>query len=67
VSAALAAGLLAGYGIAMPVGAVGAYLVALTARTSLRTGVFAALGVASAPRPAGSWSSRRAGHFSAAC
>jgi arginine exporter protein ArgO len=48
VSTALAAGLLAGYGIAMPVGAVGAYLVALTARTSLRTGVFAALGVASA-------------------
>ena len=48
VSAALAAGLLAGYGIAMPVGAVGAYLVALTARTSLRTGAFAALGVATA-------------------
>jgi threonine/homoserine/homoserine lactone efflux protein len=48
VIAALAAGLLAGYGIAMPVGAVGAYLVALTARTSLRTGVFAALGVATA-------------------
>ena len=48
VIAALAAGLLAGYGIAMPVGAVAAYLVALTARTSLRTGVFAALGVATA-------------------
>jgi len=48
VSAALAAGLLAGYGIAMPVGAVGAYLVALTARTSLRIGAFAALGVATA-------------------
>jgi arginine exporter protein ArgO len=46
--AAVAAGLAAGYGIAMPVGAVGAYLVALTARTSLRTGVFAALGVATA-------------------
>ena len=46
--AALAAGLLAGYGIAMPVGAVGAYLVALTARTSLRTGACAALGVATA-------------------
>ena len=46
--AALAAGLLAGYGIAMPVGAVGAYLVALTARTSFRTGAFAALGVATA-------------------
>jgi arginine exporter protein ArgO len=48
VRAALGAGLLAGYGIAMPVGAVGAYLVALTARTSLRTGAFAALGVATA-------------------
>ncbi|HEU5416613.1 MAG TPA: LysE family transporter [Streptosporangiaceae bacterium] len=48
MSAALVAGLVAGYGIAMPVGAVGAYLVALTARTSLRTGACAALGVASA-------------------
>jgi arginine exporter protein ArgO len=48
VIAALVAGLLAGYGVAMPVGAIGAYLVALTARTSLRTGVFAALGVATA-------------------
>ena len=46
--AALVAGLLAGYGIAMPVGAVAAYLVALTAQTSLRTGAFAALGVATA-------------------
>ncbi|MFD5699372.1 LysE family transporter [Streptomyces lasiicapitis] len=44
----LVAGLLAGYGIAMPVGAVAAHLVALTARTSLRTGVCAALGVATA-------------------
>jgi arginine exporter protein ArgO len=40
VIAALVARLLAGYGIAMPVGAVAAYLVALTAQTSLRTGVF---------------------------
>lgn len=48
VITALVAGLLAGYGIAMPVGAVAAYLVALTAQTSLRTGVFAALGVATA-------------------
>jgi arginine exporter protein ArgO len=48
VTAALVAGLLAGYGIAMPVGAVGTYLVALTARTSLRIGVCAALGVATA-------------------
>ncbi|KUF17972.1 LysE family transporter [Streptomyces silvensis] len=44
----LVAGLLAGYGIAVPVGAVAAHLVALTARTSLRTGVSAALGVATA-------------------
>lgn len=48
MSAALAAGLLAGYGVALPVGAIGAYLVALTARTSLRTGACAALGVATA-------------------
>lgn len=46
--AALVAGLLAGYGIAMPVGAVATYLVALTARTSLKIGAFAALGVATA-------------------
>ncbi|MFJ8623002.1 LysE family transporter [Kitasatospora sp. NPDC093550] len=46
--AALVAGLLAGYGVAVPVGAVGAYVVALTARTSLRTGACAALGVAAA-------------------
>ena len=46
--AALVAGLLAGYGIAIPVGAVATYLVALTARTSLRVGAFAALGVATA-------------------
>lgn len=46
--AALVAGLLAGLGVAVPVGAVGAYLVSLTARTSLRTGAGAALGVATA-------------------
>jgi arginine exporter protein ArgO len=46
VTAALLAGLLAGYGIAVPVGAVGAYLVTLTARTSLPVGMAAALGVA---------------------
>jgi arginine exporter protein ArgO len=45
---ALVAGFAAGYGIAIPVGAIAAYLVALTARTSLRTGVFAALGIATA-------------------
>jgi len=48
VTGALVAGLLAGYGVAMPVGPVGTYLVALTARTSLRIGACAALGVASA-------------------
>jgi arginine exporter protein ArgO len=48
VTAALVAGLVAGYGIAMPVGAVATYLVSLTARTSLRTGSCAALGVATA-------------------
>ncbi|MEU9451039.1 LysE family transporter [Streptomyces sp. NPDC048277] len=48
MTAALVAGLLAGYGIAVPVGAVGTYLVSLTARTPLRTGACAALGVASA-------------------
>lgn len=42
------AGLLAGYGVAVPVGPVGTYLVALTARSSLRIGAFAALGVATA-------------------
>ncbi|WP_228976235.1 LysE family transporter [Streptomyces sp. DH12] len=46
--AALVAGLLAGYGIAVPVGAVAAYLVALSARTSWRAGAAAALGVATA-------------------
>lgn len=48
MTGALVAGLLAGYGVAMPVGPVGTYLVALTARTSLRIGACAALGVASA-------------------
>ncbi|MFC7846526.1 LysE family transporter [Streptomyces sp. NPDC057382] len=48
MTGALVAGLLAGYGIAVPVGAVAAYLVSLTARTTLRTGVCAALGVATA-------------------
>ena len=46
--AAAVAGLLAGYGIAIPVGAVGAYLVAVSARTGWRTGAAAALGVATA-------------------
>jgi len=48
VTGALVAGLLAGYGIALPVGAVAAYLIALTARTSLRVGAAAAMGIATA-------------------
>jgi len=48
VTAALVAGLLAGLGVAMPVGAVGSYLITLTARSSLRVGAGAALGVATA-------------------
>src|SRR6478672_10370804 len=48
VIGALLAGLLAGYGIAMPVGAVATYLVSLTVRTSARVGGAGALGVASA-------------------
>jgi threonine/homoserine/homoserine lactone efflux protein len=45
---ALWAGVLAGYAIAVPVGAVATYLVALTARTSWRVGAAAGLGVATA-------------------
>ncbi|MDF3298952.1 LysE family transporter [Streptomyces tropicalis] len=48
MTGALVAGLLAGFGIAVPVGAVGTYLVSLSARSSLRTGSCAALGVATA-------------------
>ena len=40
------AGLVTGWAIAIPIGAVGALLVALTARTSVRTGSAAAMGVA---------------------
>jgi len=45
---AFLAGLLAGYGVAVPVGAIAALLVSLTARTSLRVGAAAAMGVATA-------------------
>jgi arginine exporter protein ArgO len=48
VTGALIAGLLAGYGVAVPVGAIAALLVSLTARTSWRLGAAAALGVATA-------------------
>jgi arginine exporter protein ArgO len=46
VIAGLLAGLLAGFAVALPLGAIGSYLISLTARTSLRIGVAAALGVA---------------------
>jgi len=39
-------GLVTGWAIAIPIGAVGAFLVTLTARTSLRVGGAAALGIA---------------------
>jgi arginine exporter protein ArgO len=39
-------GLVTGWAIAVPIGAVGAFLVALTARTSFRVGSAAALGIA---------------------
>lgn len=42
----IVAGLLTGWAIAVPIGAVGAFLVTLTARTSYRVGACAALGVA---------------------
>lgn len=42
------AGLLAGWAVALPVGPVGAHLVALSARSGWRTGAAAALGVAAA-------------------
>lgn len=46
MTAALLAGLLAGYSVAVPMGPVGSYLVTLTARTSIRVGAAAALGIA---------------------
>ena len=45
---ALVSGLLAGYGVAIPVGAVAVLVVSLSARTSLVVGAAAALGVAAA-------------------
>ena len=46
LTAVLVAGLVAGYGVAIPVGPVAVYLVTLTARTSARVGAAAALGIA---------------------
>ncbi|GAA2353703.1 LysE family transporter [Dactylosporangium salmoneum] len=48
VGEVVVSGLLAGYGVAIPVGAIGALIVTLAARTSLRVGAAAALGVATA-------------------
>jgi arginine exporter protein ArgO len=48
VSAAFLAGVIAGYGIAMPVGAIGILIAGLSARTSLRVGAAAGLGAATA-------------------
>lgn len=48
MTAALLAGLVAGYGVAIPVGAVAVLVASLSARTTLRVGAAAALGVATA-------------------
>jgi arginine exporter protein ArgO len=48
VSAAVLAGVAAGYAIAVPVGAIAVLIVGLTARTSLRVGAAAGLGAATA-------------------
>jgi arginine exporter protein ArgO len=48
MSAAFLAGVVAGYGIAVPVGAIGVLIVALSARISLRVGAAAGLGAATA-------------------
>ncbi|HEY3606248.1 MAG TPA: LysE family transporter [Pseudonocardiaceae bacterium] len=46
MSGALLSGLLAGYGVAVPIGAIAPLLIGLAARSPLRTGIAAALGVA---------------------
>jgi arginine exporter protein ArgO len=48
MSAAFLAGVAAGYGIAVPVGAIGVLIAGLSARTSLRVGAAAGLGAATA-------------------
>jgi arginine exporter protein ArgO len=48
VSAPFLAGVAAGYGIAVPVGAIGVLIAGLSARTSLRVGAAAGLGAATA-------------------
>ncbi|MEU9510619.1 LysE family transporter [Micromonospora sp. NPDC048170] len=46
MTASFLAGLVAGYGVAIPVGAIAILILGLTARTSFRVGAAAALGVA---------------------
>ncbi|MFI7549998.1 LysE/ArgO family amino acid transporter [Micromonospora sediminimaris] len=48
MTGAFLAGLVAGYGVAVPVGAIAVLILGLTARTSFRVGAGAALGVATA-------------------
>lgn len=48
MSAAFVSGVVAGYGVAMPVGAIGVLIAGLSARTSLRVGAAAGLGAATA-------------------
>lgn len=48
MSESFVGGLVAGYGVAMPVGAIAVLVMGLAARTSLRVGAAAALGVAAA-------------------
>jgi arginine exporter protein ArgO len=48
VSAGFVAGVVAGYGVAVPVGAIGILIAGLSARTSLRVGAAAGLGAATA-------------------
>jgi arginine exporter protein ArgO len=48
MSAPFLAGVVAGYGIAVPVGAIGALIAGLSARTSLRVGAAAGMGAATA-------------------
>jgi arginine exporter protein ArgO len=48
MSAAFLAGVIAGYGVAVPVGAIGVLIAGLSARTSLRIGAAAGMGAATA-------------------
>ncbi len=48
MSAAFLAGVIAGYGVAVPVGGIAVLIIGLTARTSLRVGAAAGLGAATA-------------------